>query len=89
MTSGPDGYSDDLNADKVPDLYPTLYPNVLATGLINAPNYLSNYSLNTGPFQITSGLLAFPYIFRVLTRSRRSSRPTSTGGSIRRARMPT
>jgi prepilin-type N-terminal cleavage/methylation domain-containing protein len=59
----PDGFSDDVNGDKVPDLYPTLYPNVLATGLINAPNYLNYYSINTGPFQITSGLLAFPYIF--------------------------
>src|SRR5262249_23094815 len=62
----PDGFSDDLNGDKVPDLYPTLYPNVLATGLINAPNYGTWYSVNTGPFQFVAGqpvLLAFPYIY--------------------------
>lgn len=57
----PDGFSDDLNADKVPDLYPTLYPNVLNTGLINAPGYLNFYAANTPPFSL--GLLAFPYLY--------------------------
>jgi prepilin-type N-terminal cleavage/methylation domain-containing protein len=59
----PDGYSDDLNGDKVPDFYPSLYPNVLVTGLINAPNYLNFYTINTGPFQMSSGILGFPYIY--------------------------
>ncbi len=59
--TGPDGFFDDLNNDKVPDLYPTLYPNVLNTGLVLAPNYLNFYQANTAPFSL--GLLAFPYIF--------------------------
>ena len=67
-TFGADGFSDDLNADKVPDLYPTLYPNVISTGLINAPFYASYYQANTGAFTLpnTAGnpvLLGFPYIF--------------------------
>jgi prepilin-type N-terminal cleavage/methylation domain-containing protein len=49
-----DGYFDDLNGDKVPDLYPTLYPNVFNTGLIFAPNYTINAA---------TPLLGFPYLF--------------------------
>ena len=49
-----DGFYDDLNNDKVPDLYPSLYPNVFNAGLVFAPNYtVSN----------AAALLAFPYIF--------------------------
>jgi prepilin-type N-terminal cleavage/methylation domain-containing protein len=50
----PDGFSDDVNGDKVPDFYPSLYPNVFNTGLINAPNYTVS---------APAALLAFPYIF--------------------------
>ena len=50
----PDGYSDDLNGDKIPDFYPSLYPNVFNTGLINAPNYVVSPA---------AAYLAFPYIF--------------------------
>ncbi len=50
----PDGYSDDINGDKVPDFYPSLYPNVFNTGLVTAPNYTVS---------APAALLAFPYIF--------------------------
>ncbi len=50
----PDGYFDDVNNDKVPDLYPSLYPNVFNTGLIFAPNYVVN---------VATPFLAFPYLF--------------------------
>ncbi len=65
---GADGFSDDVNGDKVPDFYPSFYPNILNTGLINAPNYYQNagnpYSPN-GPFiaLFANGLEVFPYIF--------------------------
>jgi prepilin-type N-terminal cleavage/methylation domain-containing protein len=53
-TAGPDGFSDDINGDKVADLYPSLYPNVFNTGLVTAPNYTVS---------APAVFLAFPYIF--------------------------
>ena len=76
----PDGYSDDLNGDKVPDFYPSLYPNVFATGLVTAPNYTLSPA---------AAYLAFPYIYPARIRARRSSRLISTAGFIRRAPMRT
>jgi prepilin-type N-terminal cleavage/methylation domain-containing protein len=51
---GADGFSDDLNSDKVPDFYPSLYPNVFNTGLVTAPNYTVS---------APAAFLAFPFIF--------------------------
>ena len=59
--------SDDLNGDKVPDLYPSLYPNVFNTGLINAPELSDLHAADLCtelPLRRQSAvLLAFPYIF--------------------------
>jgi prepilin-type N-terminal cleavage/methylation domain-containing protein len=67
-TPGADGFSDDMNGDKLNDLYPSLYPNLFSF-IANPTNttlprllYVPKFSNNNivPPF---AGFLAFPYIF--------------------------
>jgi type II secretory pathway component PulJ len=57
----PDGFSDDYNGDKVPDIYPTMYPNVFNTGLINPIHQFTPLLFTTVPSHST--VLPFPYLF--------------------------
>jgi prepilin-type N-terminal cleavage/methylation domain-containing protein len=57
----PDGIADDLNADSVPDLYPTLYRDVFGTGLLNPS--IDPFVTGTPTAPHTLDTLAFPYVF--------------------------
>lgn len=58
---GGDGLDDDVNADNVPDYYPTLYPTVLAP--VNASSQLL-FEPNYGAFtRHALGVMAFPFVF--------------------------
>jgi type II secretory pathway pseudopilin PulG len=65
-TGGPDGLSDDLNGDNVPDYYPTLYPGVFSPLNPNQNNWQLTFEppyLNSLPQFRIQGILGFPWIF--------------------------
>ena len=65
--AGPDGLSDDLNGDNVPDYYPTLYPGMLpaALGGSGPPANLAGQLIYepVAANRLAFGLMAFPFVF--------------------------
>ncbi len=88
---GPDGFSDDLNGDKVPDFYPSLYPNVFTGWSLPVTASVANPCRGLRRSANTPALRSWRFrtSSRVPTRTHRSSRPISLAGSIRRVRTRT
>ena len=67
FNTGPDAYSDDVNADKVPDLYPSLYAGAYSSGLVFAPpTSVANPFVGAQAISKNNpgvAFLAFPYMF--------------------------
>jgi prepilin-type N-terminal cleavage/methylation domain-containing protein len=68
--AAPDGLSDDLNGDNVPDYYPTLYPLAASPAVINPQNgnQLVFYPPWTNPNGVPwppqfMGAMAFPFVY--------------------------
>ena len=69
-TSGPDGLADDVDADNVPDYYPTLYPGILSPSNSNlGTTTTATWQLvfppsGTAPQSATPlSLMGFPFVF--------------------------
>ena len=65
-TGIPDGLSDDLNSDNIPDYWPTLYPGVFTPLNLNQNGWQLIFEVSPFPQNVcpTSGaLMGFPWIF--------------------------